>query len=241
MLGRGSGSAARGHAAPGRARGRASRKAGGGPVDRRRAPPPACPSGRGRASAGRAGVRRSGCSSHAAHPAHRRARCVATLGEILVDALFERRARRSSARRAISGSRETLVSEPPRAARLARPQAPPSTYPVLEQPFEADDVELLVAHAQDVAWRLRLQPVPSPIPSVAARCRPGALCPPGPVAPPPTVRLTRRSVETTSLACSRSIASNARCLAPPSATWWPPSSTSSGPRIRNSIAPSGRR
>jgi hypothetical protein len=47
---------------------------------------------------------------------------------------------------------------------------------------------------------------------------------------------TSLSAETTSFACNSKTASNARCLAAPSAIGRPSSSTSSGPRIRNSTA-----
>jgi hypothetical protein len=45
----------------------------------------------------------------------------------------------------------------------------------------------------------------------------------------------KRSRGTTSFACSSRIASTARCLAPPSFSSRPSSSTSSGPRMRNSM------
>ena len=55
---------------------------------------------------------------------------------------------------------------------------------------------------------------------------------------PPGQRSSRsRSVATTSFACRSRHASNARCRRPCSSTGWPCSTTSSGPRTRNSTSP----
>ena len=55
--------------------------------------------------------------------------------------------------------------------------------------------------------------------------------------PLPQSSSTSRAVETTSFACRSRTPRSARCLAAPSRTVSCPSRTSSGPRIRNSIAP----
>ena len=74
----------------------------------------------------------------------------------------------------------------------------------------------------------------------AARRRPARSSAPSPAAPPCQIFSIRRSVETDRPRASSRRARSARCFAPANGIVRPPSSTSSGPRIRNSIAPSLR-
>ena len=158
-------------------------------------------------------------------------------------------ASRCSSRRAISaganGSPQARQRRPaPQLQRLAQHAARAlglagrqRRAPLRNAAREALGVELARAHPQPVARRAWWRPPPGPpAPCAAARRAPAPSSSRPPARPRPTTPTARRSALTGSLACSSSTASTARGLRAPTATAPSSPCTSSGPRIRNSIA-----
>ena len=107
-----------------------------------------------------------------------------------------------------------------------------------DQRLESRQVELVGIDPHRVARRARLDPVRTRAASEAARRSAESCWPRCGAGSRPTGRRSSRSADTTSFGCVSRRARTARGRAPPRGTGVPSTTTSSGPRIRNSISAS---